>query len=90
VEKGIDWETKVLTNFSEGNLGCRERVSSGLTWAFEQVERAIILEDDCVPNLGFFRFCSELLQRYQDDSRIGCVTGDNFQPPGFQLEKSYY
>ena len=42
----VDWECKVLTQFSETNLGCKKRLSSGLNWVFSEVEEAIILEDD--------------------------------------------
>jgi hypothetical protein len=74
----VDWDCEVLTNFAETNLGCAERVISGLTWAFEQIESAIILEDDCFPGNDFFRFCEALIPRYKDDDRIGLITGDNF------------
>ena len=72
------------------NLGCKVRISSGLDWVFEQVEEAIILEDDCLPHQTFFRFCEEMLKRYCDDQRIGMVSGDNFQF-GYRGNKySYY
>ena len=48
-------------------MGCKKRISSGLDWVFNQVERAIILEDDCKPAESFFRFCDELLELYKDD-----------------------
>lgn len=75
----IDWECDVRRHYSDRNLGCRERVSSGLDWIFEQVEEAIILEDDCLPHPTFFRFADELLERYRDDERIMVVGGNNFQ-----------
>lgn len=71
----IDWPCKLLTNFAEVNLGCRDRVSSGLDWVFSQVDEAIILEDDCLPSEDFFRFTSELLARFRDDERIGSISG---------------
>src|SRR6185295_7470179 len=46
----VDWPCEVITNFSETNLGAGLRVASGLDWVFEQNERAIILEDDCLPD----------------------------------------
>jgi hypothetical protein len=67
----VDWPCEVLTNFSDANLGCRERIISGLDWAFSQVEEAIVLEDDCLPDPSFFPFCRELLERYRGDSRFG-------------------
>ena len=71
----VDWDCEVLTNFSESNLGCRDRVSTGLDWVFSQVGEAIILEDDCWPSEDFFRFTSELLERFRNDERIGSISG---------------
>ncbi len=58
----VNWNCEVKTNFSDINLGCQKRVSSGLDWGFSQVEEAIILEDDCLPTESFFYFCHELLE----------------------------
>jgi hypothetical protein len=77
VIEAVDWDCRVLTNFSETNLGCRRRMSSGISWVFEQCEQAIILEDDCLPDLSFFRFCEELLIHYKDDERVGLISGFN-------------
>ncbi len=73
----VDWDCEVLKNFSDTNLGCKRRVSSGLDWVFETVEEAIIIEDDCLPHPTFFRFCEELLQKYRDDERIMAIAGTN-------------
>jgi hypothetical protein len=88
--KQVDWNCEVLTNFSETNLGCKQRVSSGLDWVFETVEEAIILEDDCLPHATFFPFCETLLERYRYDSRIMVISGDNFQFGQRRTEDSYY
>ncbi len=73
--RAIDWPCDVLTNFSDSNLGCRNRVASGLDWAFSNVDEAIILEDDCLPSEDFFIFTSELLDRYRDDESVGSISG---------------
>lgn len=86
----IDWDCEVLTNFSDVNLGCKQRVSSGIDWIFEQVEEAIILEDDCFPHPTFFRFCEEMLARYRNDQRISQVNGTNYHF-GYRInDDSYY
>ncbi len=51
----VDWDCEVLRNFSETNLGCQRRTSSGLTWAFGLVDKAIILEDELHPVRLIFR-----------------------------------
>jgi len=77
VVERVDWPCEVLTNFSAANLGCKMRPVSGLNWVFENVEEAIILEDDCLPHPTFFRFCEELLERYCDDERVAAIGGSN-------------
>ena len=86
----IDWPCRVLRNYAENNLGCRSRVASGLDWVFQHAEEAIILEDDCLPDPSFFRFCQELLARYREDQRVGMISGDNFQFGRSFGDESYY
>jgi hypothetical protein len=69
-------------------LGSRRRVASGISWAFSLVEEAIILEDDCLPDQSFFRFCKELLAHYRADQRVMHVGGTNLAPRG-RMDASY-
>ena len=86
----VDWPCTVYCNFSEQNLGCRARVSSGLDWAFGIVEDAIILEDDCVPDVSFFEFCQTLLDQHRFDPRVMHIGGVNFQRKIQHTADSYY
>jgi hypothetical protein len=90
----IDWDCVVEKNYSETNMGCKLRVSSGISWVFENVERAIILEDDCVPEQSFFPYCEELLEKYKNDERLMHISGSNFQEAArnknFNCLDSYY
>ncbi|MBE9186778.1 hypothetical protein IQ270_19465, partial [Microcoleus sp. LEGE 07076] len=85
----LDWKCEVYKNYSDINLGCKKRISSGLDWVFSQVEEAIILEDDCIPQLSFFQFCQELLERYRHNERVFQITGENTH--GYRCaDSSYY
>jgi hypothetical protein len=86
----VDWPCQILSNYSDINLGCRLRVSSGLDWVFSQVEEAIILEDDCLPDPSFFRFCQEMLTLYRYDERIMMISGSNLLGEWNSAEKSYH
>lgn len=88
--KKVNWDCEVLTNFSDINLGCGRRPATGFDWVFEQVEEAIILEDDCLPHPTFFRFCEEMLVRFRNDQRIAVISGDNFQFGYRRNDDSYY
>lgn len=87
----VDWPCEVKRNYSETNMGCKKRIASGISWVFENVEEAILLEDDCVPAPTFFLYCAELLEYYRDDSRIGMIAGHiaNFNKPR-TYGSSYY
>ena len=85
----VNWDCDVKTNFSDVNLGCKQRIASGLGWAFQQSEELIILEDDCLPHPSFFDYCEQLLERYRHDKRIMMISGNNFQPAR-QCPNSYY
>ena len=78
IATSVDWNCEVRTLFRDSNLGCKFAVSSAITWFFEHEEQGIILEDDCLPNLSFFWFCEELLEKYKFDSRIFHIDGSNF------------
>ena len=71
----VDWDCKVYKNYSDTNMGCGLRPATGISWVFEYVDEAIILEDDCVPSQSFFRYCSELLNKYRDDERMMTISG---------------
>lgn len=86
----VDWPCQVATAFAETNLGCRARLASGISWVFDTVPEAIILEDDCLPHPDFFPFCAELLERYRGDERVMHIGGANFQGGRRHGAASYY
>lgn len=73
----VDWPCEVRTLFQDRNLGCRRGVVTAIDWFFAHEAEGIILEDDVVPSLDFFRFCTEMLDRYRDESRVMMVSGTN-------------
>jgi len=90
IATNVTWPCQVQTCFSEINLGCKRRVISGLNWVFDNVEEAIVLEDDVLPDISFFRFCDELLVRYRGDSRISMISAFNVVETEVPNDWSYY
>ena len=88
--KGVDWDCELIKRYADNNIGCKTNISSGLDWAFSLVNEAIILEDDCLPDPTFFRFCDEMLEYCRDDKRIAMISGDNFQFGKKRTDYSYY
>jgi hypothetical protein len=88
--EAVDWDCEVKTLYRTENLGCRNAVSGGINWFFEQVEYGIILEEDCVPDLSFFPFVKEMLEKYQDNETVMAISGLNLIDHQFQnLDNSY-
>lgn len=89
IEEHIDWKCEVFKNYAQDNMGCGRRISSGLDWVFEKEEQVIILEDDCVPDETFFRYCQEMLEYYKDDERIMMISGNNPYASCYQGDEDY-
>ncbi len=87
--ESIDWNCQVFKNYSNTNQGCGLRPATGISWVFEHVEEAIILEDDCIPDPSFFQFCEELLEMYRYDQRIMHISGSSYQIRDDQCLFSY-
>jgi len=90
IVKNVDWDCEVYYQFHEENLGCGLGPVSAISWVFQKEDRAIILEDDCVPALSFFPYCNELLERYKDDNRIWVISGNNYNEERKVGDSSYF
>ncbi len=64
--------------FPKKNLTQKNNLPFALKKVFKKYNRVIILEDDCIPNRSFFKFCNLLLEKYKDDNRISQISGNNF------------
>lgn len=84
IEKSIDWDCTVIKRYAEENIGVLNNIGQGAKWVFSQEERAIFLEDDNLPELSFFRFCDEMLEKYENDNRVLWVCGTNYLTPNQQ------
>jgi len=78
VVEAIDWDCSVTRVYAETNMGCRDRIASGIREVFERYESAIFLEDDCLPRPSFFPYCAELLAHYREDPEVAFISGTRF------------
>ena len=86
----IDWPCEVYRLYRDENLGCGVGPFTAITWFFEHEEQGIIIEDDILPHIDFFKYCDEMLDRYKDDESIQLIAGRNSFYDDFQHEYSYY
>jgi hypothetical protein len=81
---------KIKKLFQDKNIGCRYGVTTAIDWFFKNVEKGIILEDDCLPSKSFFYFCEELLKKYEKNQEIMQINGSNFLFKKNNTKESYY
>lgn len=77
IEEQLDWKCEVTRDYAEQNLGCGQRLSTGLTRAFAELGEAIVVEDDVLPHPDFFPFCADMLARYRDTPEVQAINGFN-------------
>ncbi|MBD1573267.1 glycosyltransferase family 2 protein [Vibrio sp. S17_S38] len=78
IERSIDWECDVIKHYHEANVGVYENIALGAKFVFSKEPCAIFLEDDNLPEISFFEFCQELLDKYKYDSRVLWICGSNY------------
>ena len=66
----------VLINAAEIHFGLKKRFVTGFEWIFNNVEEEIIvLEDDTIPSISFFQYCSTALEHYKSDRQVAVICG---------------
>jgi hypothetical protein len=87
--KKIDWKTKVKIKINKYNKNSKNHPISAINWIFKTENKAIILEDDCIPSISFFNFCEILLKRFKNNKKISMISGRNNLENSYH-KKSYY
>lgn len=90
-EAAITWKCEIIKNYSEYNRGVYENIAGGAKWVFQREKWAIFLEDDNLPEVTFFDFCKQMLERYENDGRVGWICGTNYLgDSSHNADYSYY
>jgi len=88
--ENVEWDCEVKKLYRTQYLDAKSSISSAISWFFKHEPEGIILEDDCLPDMTFFRFCADLLEKYRNDDRIASISGNNFQFGRDRTNSSYY
>tara|TARA_B110000967_G_scaffold207441_1_gene256818 strand:+ start:1978 stop:2940 length:963 start_codon:yes stop_codon:yes gene_type:complete len=87
--KNIDWDCKVFKKFRSKNIGLKKNINDAIDWCFEYEQNCIILEDDCLPDESFFKFCQFALHEYEDNKKIKIISG-NYYMEHIVTKNSFY
>lgn len=77
IEENIDWECKLIRIYADENMGCSPRTVSGYDEVFKHEEEAVLIEDDSVPCIDFYRYMELMLDFYRTEHKIMMVSGFN-------------
>lgn len=75
----IDWRCTVHKLFWDSNQGMYSVSRQASSYKWKNADRMILLEDDIIPSVSYFRFCKEMLDKYEDDLRVLGVCGMNHE-----------
>ena len=90
IDDGIDWNCKVYRLYEEVNNGLYAMSRKTYSVIWNTVDRCIMLEDDILPSVSYFRYCAELLEKYKNDTRIECICGMNHLGVSEDVQSDYF
>jgi len=90
IAENVDWNCKIYKYYQKKNIGCDPSGYIAHTWAFSNVDKCIVLEDDVVSSVSFFSFCKEMLDRYENDERVMLITGINLDGITKEITSDYF
>jgi GR25 family glycosyltransferase involved in LPS biosynthesis len=73
----LDWKCKLFTNFSASNFGSGIWPYESINWAFNHVEKLLVIEDDVLISEDFYRESNKLLEYYKDQREVFGICASN-------------
>ena len=68
---------KIKKIFFKKNIGLRYIAFNILKIVFKNENKIIIIEDDTMPKISFFKYCDIMLKKYYYNKKIAQITGCN-------------
>lgn len=85
-----EWKCDAQYLFHENHLGKSKNIYQAISWMFEHEEEGIILFDDTLPNIDFFHYCEQLLEKYRDVPEIMHIGANYLERKKKYLKNSYH
>ena len=89
-DEGIDWDCTVYKLYETENQGLYTMGRKVADFIWARVDRCVFLEDDLLPSVSFFKYCAELLDYYENDTRIDCICGMNHLGKSDEVRADYF
>jgi hypothetical protein len=85
-----EWKCDAKYLFHDEHIGKSKNVVQAISWMFEQEEEGIVLFDDNLPNIDFFHYCEELLEKYRNIPQIMHIGANYLERRKKYLKNSYH
>jgi hypothetical protein len=73
----LNWKCKLFTNFSASNFGSGIWPYESINWAFNHVEKLLVIEDDVLISEDFYRESNNLLNQFKEQKNIFAICASN-------------
>lgn len=74
--------------FSKKYRPVHESIPYAISWFFSNEKNGIILEDDCLPNIYFFKFCLKNINKLNNQKYM-LISGNRYSPENKNFENLY-
>lgn len=81
--------SQFYVNKNKSNRGCKTSCITALTFAFENSNELIVLEDDCIPSDSFFKHVELGLELSRKSTSIAHISGSNLVANITNADKPY-
>ncbi|MCL2291295.1 MAG: nucleotide-diphospho-sugar transferase [Bacteroidetes bacterium] len=85
-----EWKCETKFLFHDEHIGKSKNVHQAISWMFEHEEEGIVLFDDTMPNLDFFHYCEQLLEKYRDVPEVMHIGANYLRRKKKYLKDSYH
>jgi hypothetical protein len=90
IVKQQNWALKTTIIENQENQGLAKSIIYGVTFVLNKFERAIVLEDDIVPEQGFLKYMNEALEMYANEDKVGCIHSWNYPMRTFNKKQTTF
>jgi hypothetical protein len=86
----ITWKADIKTRFRNQNLGLKDAIADGVSWATSEFGWSINLEDDITCGPQLIEYLTQMLNQFKNTSEVAHVNGYNLVPSNLLSDVSHH
>jgi hypothetical protein len=85
-----EWKCETQFLYHDDHIGKSKNAYQAISWMFQHEEEGIVLFDDTMPNIDFFHYCEQLLEKYRNVPEIMHIGANYLERKKKYLKNSYH